>query len=97
DRCGEEPLDRFEIPCEHQAFMRLAELLSSLDDETVDRLSHHHLGVNEIGTRMTICANLENALRSPKHVRDAIYNLQPPSFLILEWLLDADEHTVPLT
>ncbi|KFE69118.1 hypothetical protein [Hyalangium minutum] len=76
--------------------MRLVELLAGLDQETLDRLAHHHLEAGEAENRATVCVNLENVLRSPKYVRETIYNLQPPSFRMLERLLDAEGYSLPL-
>lgn len=77
--------------------MRLVNLLTSLDQETIDRLSHHFLEAGEAESRTTACVNLENVLRSPKHVRETIYNLQPPAFWLLETLLDSEAHSIHLS
>lgn len=76
--------------------MRVLELLSALDDETLERLAHQHLGVQD-EPRPVRCLNLESELRSAKHIRDTIYNLQPPAFWILEALLDAEGHSLALS
>lgn len=75
--------------------LRVIALLSALDEETLERLAHQHLGVQE-ESRATRCLNLESELRSAKHLRDTIYNLQPPAFAILQALLDAPERALPL-
>ncbi|MFY2560013.1 SAP domain-containing protein [Corallococcus terminator] len=77
--------------------MRLVDLLAALDQDTFERLSHHFLELGEAESRAAACVNLENILRSPKHVRETIYNLQPPAFWILEKLLDVDAHSTQLS
>jgi hypothetical protein len=76
--------------------MRLVELLAGLDQDTLERLAHHHLEAGEAESRTAVCVNLENVLRSPKYVRETIYNLQPPSFRMLEQMLDADGYSLSL-
>jgi len=75
--------------------MRLIDLLTNLDDDTLERLAHPRLAVGETGSRAVTCINLESAIRSPKHVRETVLNLQPPAFELLQRLLDADDHQVP--
>ena len=75
--------------------MRVIALLSALDDETLERLAHQHLGVQD-EPRATRCLNLESELRSARHIRDTIYNLQPPAFSILQSLLDSPDRAVLL-
>ena len=77
--------------------MRLVHLLNSLDDETLSRLAEHHFGPIETLDRAATCLNLEGELRSPKHVRELVFNLQPPAFALVCELLDAEEHAVALT
>ncbi|WP_147448541.1 SAP domain-containing protein [Corallococcus terminator] len=67
-----------------------------MDQDTLDRLAHHHLEVGEAESRTAVCVNLESVLRSPKHVRETIYNLQPPSFRMLERMIDAEGYALPL-
>src|SRR5437870_2271006 len=76
--------------------MRLVDLLATLDDETLDRLARTHLGAIDEESRAARCLNLESELRSPKRVRDTVFNLQPPAFRILEVLLESTEHSVAL-
>jgi hypothetical protein len=75
--------------------VRVIALLSALDEETLERLAHQHLGVED-EPRATRCLNLESELRSAKHLRDSIYNLQPPAFSILQSLLDSADKAVSL-
>jgi len=77
--------------------MRLIDLLPALDDEAIERLREALLGTVEPQSRAALCLNLESELRSPKHVRDAVYNLQPPAFRILELLLDSPSRSLPLS
>jgi hypothetical protein len=75
--------------------LRVIALLSALDDETLERLAHQHLGVQD-ESRATRCLNLESELRSAKHLRDTIYNLQPPAFAILQALLNSPDRALSL-
>jgi hypothetical protein len=76
--------------------MRLTELLQRLDAEHLDQLADRHLRSGEKLSAAAICVNLESELRSPKHLRDTIYDLQPPAFRLLERLLEAPGHSVPV-
>jgi hypothetical protein len=75
--------------------MRLLEIFDSLAEESLQHLVERFLGPGESTSTATQNANLESALRSPKHVRDTVYDLQPPTFRILSRLLDADAHSIP--
>ena len=76
--------------------MRLAELLVKLDSESLVQLASHHLDVDESESAALMCVNLENVLRSPKHIRETIYNLQPPALHVFELLLDAEDWSIPI-
>jgi hypothetical protein len=77
--------------------MRLAELLVLQDEETIHHLVLQHLGAAETYSKAEACLELEGVIRSPKHVRAAVYNLRPPGFLILEALLENQDHALPLS
>jgi hypothetical protein len=76
--------------------MRLTELLQRLDGELLEQLADRHLRTGEKLSAAAICVNLESELRSPKHLRDTIYDLQPPAFRLIERLLEADDFSVPV-
>jgi hypothetical protein len=69
--------------------MRLRELLTLQDEDTLGRLTADHLTAGESHTRAEACVNLDAALRAPKHVRTTLYNRRPPCFWILQQALDA--------
>lgn len=77
--------------------MRLLEIFDALAEESLQHLVERFLGPGESTSTAAQNANLESALRSPKHVRDTVYDLQPPTFRILARLLDAEGHSIPAT
>ncbi len=70
--------------------MRLAALLSELPHEELERLAAEHLGQDENVSRTALCATLEGVLRSYSFVRKFVCDRFPPTFSILETLLDAE-------
>jgi len=75
--------------------MRLAALLAELPVDQLERLGAEHLGQDENVSRTALCATLEGVLRSYSFVRKFVGDRLPPTFSILETLLDADEWTCP--
>lgn len=69
--------------------MRLLELLTRQDEDTLGRLIVQHLTAGESHSRAEACVNLDAALRAPKHVRTTLYNRRPPCFWILQAALEA--------
>lgn len=69
--------------------MRLAQLLSALSDEWLQRLALEHVRTDEKPARPQLCNLLEGELRSYKFVNDFILARQPPTFAMLTVLLDA--------
>jgi hypothetical protein len=76
--------------------MRLATLLTSLDEPTLERLAREHVRTDEPLPRPQLCGYLEGAIRSYRFVNDFVFNRQPPTFAILTLLLDAQGYSVPL-
>jgi hypothetical protein len=70
--------------------MRLAALLAELAPTELERLAAEHLGQDENVTRTSLCTTLEGVLRSYSFVRKFICDRFPPTFSILEALLDAE-------
>jgi hypothetical protein len=75
--------------------MRLAALLAELPVEQLERLGAEHLGADENVSRHALCATLEGVLRSYSFVRKFVGDRLPPTFAILEALLDAEGFTLP--
>jgi ribosomal protein L12E/L44/L45/RPP1/RPP2 len=75
--------------------MRLAALLAELPADQLERLAAEHLGQDENVSRTALCATLEGVLRSYSFVRKFVGDRFPPTFSILEVLLDADDWTCP--
>jgi hypothetical protein len=75
--------------------MRLAALLAELPPDQLERLGAEHLGQDENVTRTALCATLEGVLRSYSFVRKFVADRFPPTFSILETLLDADGWACP--
>jgi hypothetical protein len=76
--------------------MRLAALLTSLDEHELDRLAREHVRTDEPLPTPQLCGYLEGAIRSYRFVNDFVFNRQPPTFAILTLLLDAPSHTLPV-
>jgi hypothetical protein len=76
--------------------MRLALLLAELPHDELERLALEHLGDDQNVTRAALCTTLESVLRSYSFVRRFVADRLPPTFAILEMLLDATDHSVPL-
>jgi hypothetical protein len=70
--------------------MRLAALLAELPHDELERLAAEHLGEDENVSRTALCATLEGVLRSYSFVRKFVCDQFPPTFSILEALLDAE-------
>lgn len=70
--------------------MRLAALLAELPSDQLERLAAEHLGQDENISRTALCSTLEGVLRSYSFVRKFVCDRFPPTFSILEALLDAD-------
>lgn len=68
--------------------MRLIELLTQQDEETISRLVEEHLQPGEAETRRDACINLEAVIRSPRHIRSTLYNRRPPCFWIIHAALE---------
>ncbi len=77
--------------------MRLAELLAELSQDQLERLAAHHLGQERDVSRAVLCSTLESVLKSYSFVRDFVFDRRPPTFTILETLLEADGWAVPLS
>lgn len=75
--------------------MRLADLLAELPAEQLERLGAEHLGQDENVSRSALCSTLEGVLRSYSFVRKFVADRLPPTFSILETLLDAPGYSVP--
>ena len=75
--------------------MRLAALLAELPHDELERLAAEHLGQDENVSRTALCATLEGVLRSYSFVRKFVCDRFPPTFSILEALLDADGWSLP--
>jgi hypothetical protein len=75
--------------------MRLALLLAELPHDELERLGLEHLGDDQNIVRASLCATLEGVLRSYAFVRRFVADRLPPTFAILETLLDAPDHSVP--
>lgn len=76
--------------------MRLAELLAELSQDQLERLAAHHLGQERDVSRAVLCSTLESVLKSYSFVRDFVFDRRPPTFTILETLLEADGWAAPL-
>ena len=74
--------------------MRLAALLAELPVDELERLAAEHLGPDENVSRHALCATLEGVLRSYSFVRKFVADRFPPTFAILETLLDAEGYSV---
>lgn len=74
--------------------MRLASLLAELPHHELERLALEHLGDDQNITPATLCVTLEGVLRSYAFVRRFVADRLPPTFAILETLLEAPEHAV---
>lgn len=77
--------------------MHLAALLAELPEDQLERLVIEHLGKEQDISRASLCMTLEGVLRSYSFVRNFIINRQPPTFTILEALLDTDGYALPLS
>jgi hypothetical protein len=73
--------------------MRLAALLAELPVEQIERLAAEHLGPDENVSPAALCTTLETVLRSYSFVRRFVGNRLPPTFAILETLLETDGWT----
>lgn len=69
--------------------MRLAQLLTKLSDEALERLAIEHVRTDEKLSRPQLCNILEGSLRSYRFVSDFIVGRQPPAFAMLTTLLEA--------
>lgn len=77
--------------------MRLADLLSALPAEQLDRLSAEHVRSDEHLPRPMLCTMLESTLRSFRLVQEIVFRRQPPTLSILGALVDAADHTLPIS
>jgi len=68
--------------------MRLAQLLTKLSDEALERLAIEHVRTDEKLSRPQLCNILEGSLRSYRFVSDFIVGRQPPAFAMLTTLLE---------
>jgi hypothetical protein len=75
--------------------MRLNALLAELPQEHAEQLAIEHIGPGETVSRAALTSTLEGVLRSYSFVRKGIGDRLPPTFAILETLLDAEGFTVP--
>jgi hypothetical protein len=73
--------------------MRLADLLAELPVEQLERLGAEHIGADAHVSRAALCSTLEGVLRSYSFVRKFVGDCLPPTFAILEILLDAETHS----
>jgi len=74
--------------------MRLAALISELADDQLERLEAEHLREGEPASREALCATLETVLRSYSFVKRFVGDRLPPTFTILEILLDSPDYSV---
>jgi hypothetical protein len=75
--------------------MKLADLLSGLGAEELERLTHEHVRTDEPLSRHATLNMIEGGLRSFRFVQEFISNRQPPTFAILLLLLEAPGHALP--
>jgi hypothetical protein len=75
--------------------MRLAHLLAELPPDELERLGAEHLGQDEKVSRAALCVTLEGVLRSYSFVRKFVADRFPPTFAILDTLLDAAGWSCP--
>jgi hypothetical protein len=73
--------------------MRLAEILATLPRSDLEAIARNGLRETDLPSAF-LAGALETALRSYAHIRQAIIRRQPPTFAILEVLLEADQHRV---
>jgi hypothetical protein len=76
--------------------VRLASLLADLTEEQLDHLRIEHIGDDDKVSRGALCRTLESVLKSYSFVREFIGDRLPPTFSILELLLDAPGYSLPL-
>jgi len=74
--------------------MRLAELMHELSDEDLERLEEASNADHE-ASRSAIIASLETSLRSYSFVKGFVGDCMPPTFSILELLLNAEGFALP--
>ncbi len=75
--------------------MRLAALLAELPPDQLDRIAAAHLGEDDGVSPASLCSTLEGVLRSYSFVRGFVCDRFPPTFSILQVLLDANSWAVP--
>jgi hypothetical protein len=75
--------------------MRLTALLAELPVSELERLGAEHLGQDDNVTPATLAGTLEGVLKSYSFVRKFISDRMPPTFAILETLLEADGFSCP--
>lgn len=75
--------------------MKLIDLLAELTAEQLDRIVAEHIRADEQTSRATLCSMLESTLKSYRFVQDFVLNRQPPTFAILDHLLEAPGFSVP--
>lgn len=76
--------------------MRLAALLAELSDADLERLAIEHVRTDDKLARPQLCNFLEGALRSFRFVSTFIVNRQPPTFSILNLLLESPGYERPI-
>lgn len=76
--------------------MRLAALISELGDDELERFEAEHVGEGEHVARDVLVSTLETVLRSYSFVKKFVGDRSPPTFSMLEVLLDAEGHAVPI-
>ena len=74
--------------------MRLADLIRELDDAQLERLEAAHSDGDEQLSREQVRASLETTLRSYAFVKKFVSDCFPPTFSILEVLLEAEGYAV---
>lgn len=77
--------------------MKLADLLSEVGTEELERLAHEHARSDEPQSRAQLLATIEGVLRSHRFLHELLLNAQPPSFAIVTLLLDAPDYALPTT
>jgi hypothetical protein len=75
--------------------MKLADLLSELEPDDLERLAHEHARADEGMPRIHLLEAIASVLRSHRFLHDFLLNRQPPTFAILTLLLDAERHRFP--
>lgn len=74
--------------------MRLASILATLGEPSLQKLTTEHVLHDETLTRTQLCNYLESAIRSYRFVNDFIFSRQPPTFALLTTLLNSPGYSM---